>query len=58
LSFAVSLILGSQRVLTVSPQNVIAFACYGTLKSSTAGPSDQSMNVVVCDANTLWDTHM
>jgi hypothetical protein len=42
----------------VSPQNVIAFACYGTLKSSTAGPSDQSMNVVVCDANTLWDTHM
>ncbi|XP_046633144.1 mediator of RNA polymerase II transcription subunit 16-like [Daphnia pulicaria] len=42
----------------VSPQNVIAFACYGTLKSSTAGPSDQNMNVVVCDANTPWDTHI
>lgn len=42
----------------VSPQNIIAFACYGNLKHNMSTPTDQNMTVIVCDSNTPWDTHM
>ncbi|XP_057376499.1 mediator of RNA polymerase II transcription subunit 16-like [Daphnia carinata] len=42
----------------VSPQNIIAFACYGNLKPNMSKPTDQNMTVVVCDTNTPWDTHI
>jgi hypothetical protein len=55
--FAVSLILESQRAqcLLKMLKHLLIMEHWS---SSSAGPSDQNMNVVVCDANTPWDTHM